>query len=129
MPQRFGRGGGSYNPLHGKPGSTPSRQMSYGENYGSGPMGLPIRRVQSEGRPMGYQIQFQDEWMDLNDFNDPVFQESFFEPWRRSQLPPGWDTRPGGGFAGRRAGPPVGSRTSRRGNYDPAMIEALLGGG
>jgi hypothetical protein len=152
MTQIFGRGNGSYDPLRGKPGSVPARQVRYGENYGSGPMGLPVRRVMRDGRPMGYEIQFQDEWMPMDQFNDPIFQESFFEPWRRNRIQGsagelageyagnpgavralsgfrglGGGGGGGGGYARDRS---VRSQTTRRGGgYDPAMIERLLSGG
>jgi hypothetical protein len=113
-----------------------------GDNYGSGPMGLPIRRMMHDGRPTGYEIQFQDEWMPMDRFNDPAFQEAWFKPWQQQQRTgaitdfKAENPDYGGGFAGffnpggrRRGGGSVGSRAGGGGmQYDPAMIQQLIGG-
>lgn len=129
------------------PGSR--RSWEHGEDYGSGPMGLPIRRMMREGKPSGYEIQFQDEWMPMDQFNDPTFQRAWFQPWAQQQQTqagvnfrnenPGFrGAIPGMSFGGRRGsygGRPGGRvRSARSGGggggmrYDPAMIERLIGG-
>ena len=128
---------------------TPGSRSSYehGENYGSGPGGLPIRRMMREGSPSGYEIQFQDEWMPMDQFNDPTFQQAFFQPWQAQQRQGSIDDLRGeyagdpgamralGSFSrfgrGRRGGGRVGSSGGRGGgggySMDPQMM-ALLGG-
>lgn len=146
----MGRGHGSYNPLQGRPGSRPARSWESGDNYGSGPGGLPVRRMMRDGRPAGYEIQWQDEWMPMDQFNDPTFQQAFFQPWMQQRGAaegarfagenPGFrGAIPGRNFGGRVGsyaggrGRPVRSGSSGggggMGGYDPAMIEALLAGG
>lgn len=111
-----------------QPEYRPSGGRSYmsGDNFGSGPMGLPIRRHMRNGQPAGFQIQFQDEWMDMDAFNDPMFQSAFFEPWKRKQGEGGPPRFPG--YGGGRGGP-VGSRSSRGMSFDPAMLDAIMAGG
>jgi hypothetical protein len=130
--------------MEGRPGERLARSYESGDNYGSY-QGLPVRRMMQDGNPAGYEIQWQDEWMPMDQFNDPMFQEAFFKPWQgRQRTQAGVDFRnqnpgfrgaiPGlnfGGGGGRRRGGPVRSRSGRGGGgmqYDPAMIEALIGG-
>lgn len=128
--------------------TSPGRSYAHGDNYGRY-QGLPVRRMMRDGRPAGYEIQFNDEWMDMNQFRDPFFQEAFYEPWARQHGPqaafsrwaaenPEEAARSGGG-AGyryqqppqRRAGRTMRSRSrggSRGGGLSEEEIMMLLGG-
>lgn len=139
----YGRGGRS---RHGQTRNAPTQSNTYGENYGSGPYGLPVMRVQRDGRPGGYMINFGGSWMDMQEFMDPSFQSMFVEPWARKERGgeiaqfrgqnPGVPTGLLGGpaqYGGSPGAGRVGSRTTRGGyggggNIDPAMMEYLLGG-
>jgi hypothetical protein len=94
-------------------------------------MGLPMRRHMLNGQPAGFQIQFQDEWMDMDAFYDPTFQASFFEPWRRKNFPgiARFNRRSRGIDRGRRGAGPMRSSNSRGMSFDPAMLDAIMGGG
>jgi hypothetical protein len=93
-----------------------------------------------DGRPTGYEVQFQGEWMPFDDFRSDPFQEMFVSPFLRQERQSSYDQvrRPGmpGTFGGARdymtsprrmGGGPVGSRSSA-GRLTPEMIQMLLGG-
>ena len=56
-----------------------------GDDYGSAPGGFPMRRMMRDGRLAGFEVQFQGDWMHYEEFMNPIFQESWVQPWQAGQ--------------------------------------------